>query len=54
MEANRLAAQIIMPREAVTENYVPEFDNVEVVAELFGVSEAAMRIRLKTLGLRNA
>lgn len=53
VEANKLAAQIIMPKEAVAENYVPEFDNVDVVAEMFGVSPAAMSIRLKTLGLRN-
>ena len=52
VEANKLAAQIIMPKEAVSENYVPDFDNVEVVSELFGVSEAAMAIRLRTLGLR--
>ncbi len=54
VEANKLAAEIIMPKEAVSENYVSEFDNLDVVSEMFGVSQAAMAIRLKTLGLRGA
>ncbi|MGR3813389.1 MAG: ImmA/IrrE family metallo-endopeptidase [Cognatishimia activa] len=54
VEANQLAAEIIMPKSAVRENYDELFDNYDVVAELFGVSQTAMKIRLKTLGLRRA
>lgn len=52
VEANKIAAQIIMPRDAVTATYVPQFDNLDEVALKFGVSKQAMAIRLKTLGLR--
>ena len=52
VQANKLAAQIIMPKQTVAEKYIPESDNLEHVSELFGVSQAAMAIRLKTLGLR--
>jgi Zn-dependent peptidase ImmA (M78 family) len=52
VEANRLAAQILMPKEAVTSAYNSRFDNVDEVAMKFGVSMQAMSIRLKTLGLR--
>ena len=54
VEANKLAAQIIMPRDAVSSAFEPFLDNVDEVAKRFGVSRQAMAIRLKTLNLRNA
>lgn len=50
-EANRLAADILMPDEEVRDAYRAKrgLDNEDTIAELatqFGVSEAAMRIRL--------
>jgi Zn-dependent peptidase ImmA (M78 family) len=52
IQANRLAANLIMPREAVTQHY---HDNPDpfLLAETFAVSPAAMEIRLKNLRLIN-
>lgn len=50
IEANRIAAQIIMPRALLAEKYAAT-PNVTLLASDFGVSKAAMEIRLKTIGL---
>lgn len=50
-EANRLAAQILMPREriraAFAETTGPIEERIKALSEIFGVSEAAMSIRLE-------
>lgn len=56
IQANKLAAQIIMPASRITEAWEdissePAFFRVSKIAEQFGVSKAAMDIRLKTLSL---
>lgn len=52
-EANRLAAQILMPKEAVrkaVQDYGGEPEHLCAnLAQAFGVSEAAMRIRIDNL-----
>lgn len=50
IQANRLAAQIVMPAKLVRENFAVQQD-AGVLAADFGVSKAAMEIRLRTLGL---
>lgn len=50
IEANRIAAQIVMPKKLVLREYAKTPDAV-ALAKTFGVSKAAMDIRLKTLGL---
>jgi len=50
IEANRIAAQIVMPKTLVEQKYA-ETKDAGVLAAQFGVSKAAMEIRLKTLGL---
>lgn len=50
IQANRIAAQIVMPKKLVEEKFAATQDAGELAAE-FGVSKAAMEIRLKTLGL---
>lgn len=50
IQANRLAAQIIMPAPLVREKF-SECHDAGLLAAAFGVSKAAMEIRLKTLGL---
>lgn len=50
IQANRLAAQIVMPAPLVREKF-DESQDVGQLAAAFGVSKAAMEIRLKTLGL---
>ena len=50
VEANRIAAQIVMPKKLVEQEYAKTSD-AGVLATKFGVSKAAMDIRLKTLGL---
>lgn len=50
IEANRVAAQIVMPKKLVEKEYAETAD-AGVLAAKFGVSKAAMEIRLKTLGL---
>lgn len=50
IEANRIAAQIIMPKKLVEQEYKKN-PEAAALAKKFGVSKAAMEIRLKTLGL---
>lgn len=50
IEANRIAAQIVMPKKLVEQEYAKSPD-AAALAKTFGVSQAAMEIRLKTLGL---
>ena len=50
IEANRIAAQIVMPKKLVEQKYAETQDAGELATQ-FGVSKAAMEIRLKTLGL---
>lgn len=50
VQANRLAADLIMPRSSVYKRFSgPE--SIRAVADAFAVSSAAMEIRLKNLGL---
>ena len=51
VEANKLAAEIIMPRQEIERLYDPTKDNFEEVAKQLGVSRSALVIRLKILGL---
>lgn len=50
IEANRIAAQIVMPKALLTKKYAAT-PNAALLASDFGVSKAAMEIRLKALGL---
>jgi Zn-dependent peptidase ImmA (M78 family) len=50
VQANRIAAQIIMPAELVRRKHA-ERPGLAEMARAFKVSKAAMEIRLKTLGL---
>lgn len=50
VEANRIAAQIVMPKKLVEVKFAATPD-AGALAREFGVSKAAMEIRLKTLGL---
>jgi Zn-dependent peptidase ImmA (M78 family) len=50
VQANRVAAQIIMPKALVEKKFAENAD-AGALAFDFGVSKAAMEIRLKTLGL---
>lgn len=45
-EANKFAANLLMPRDAVNREWAKEGVNVLQMANLFGVSEHAMSIRL--------
>jgi Zn-dependent peptidase ImmA (M78 family) len=50
IEANRIAAQIVMPRGLLEKKFAKNKDAASLAKE-FGVSKAAMEIRIKTLGL---
>lgn len=50
IQANRLAAQIVMPAPLVREKFAAQQDAGQLATD-FGVSKAAMEIRLRTLGL---
>ena len=50
VDANRIAAQIVMPKKLVEAKFA-ETKEAGALAKQFGVSRAAMEIRLKTLGL---
>lgn len=52
VQANRLAAQIVMPAPLVRERLADGLSTSQLARE-FRVSKAAMEIRLKTLGLVN-
>lgn len=45
-EANRLAAQIVMPEEAISERQQAIGNNIDQLAKEFGVSKAVMEIRI--------
>jgi len=51
VEANKLAASILMPRDAIKETMVWADFDLRELADQFGVSPAAMEIRLKVLGI---
>lgn len=51
-EADRFAAALLMPSDLVREMFSPHY-NVKALARTFEVSEQAMDIRLKQLGLAN-
>lgn len=51
VEANNLAAQILMPREKVTEEMVWKNYDLGEMATALGVSRAALEVRLRVLGL---
>ena len=52
VEANRLAADILMPRHLVRRALSEGVRAVPDLARNFGVSQRAMEIRLEVLGLR--
>lgn len=52
VQANRYAAEILMPARLVRSRYDDRTDNVRDLAQEFDVSQAAMKIRLQALGLR--
>ena len=54
VQANRFAAELLMPRAQIAARYRADVDNVVELARAFHVSEKAMKIRLKTLGLRRS
>jgi Zn-dependent peptidase ImmA (M78 family) len=51
VQANKLAAQILMPREAVLSEMVWQDYDLQKISRMFAVSPQAMEIRLKTLGI---
>lgn len=51
-EANWFAASLLMPKQLVLKNWVKTQD-MEALSRLFGVSPAAMKVRLMALGLLN-
>jgi Zn-dependent peptidase ImmA (M78 family) len=52
-QANRLAAEILMPQKLINEHRVFS-DNIERLAKLYQVSQEAMRIRLRMPGFMPA
>lgn len=52
VQANRFAAELLMPAALVRSRYDRNNDNVREMAVLFRVSQAAMKIRLQSMGLR--
>ena len=46
-EANKIAANILMPREAISREWGKPNSTISQMAQLFGVSEHAMSIRLR-------
>ena len=54
VQANRYAAEILMPAARVRSMWRPDDDNVPELAKSLGVSQKAMRIRLHNLGLRSS
>ena len=51
VQANRYAARLLMPARLVRQYFKAEAGNVDRLSDVFEVSKAAMKIRLKTLGL---
>ncbi|GLO69562.1 ImmA/IrrE family metallo-endopeptidase [Phaeobacter inhibens] len=52
VQANKYAARLLMPAQLVRAKYNSETDNVRELADAFGVSLQAMKIRLANLSLR--
>lgn len=52
IQANKLAAEIMLPRKTIEMAYDRQADNVRELADQFHVSLKAMDARLKSLGLR--
>ncbi|WP_084618576.1 ImmA/IrrE family metallo-endopeptidase [Thalassobaculum salexigens] len=52
VQANRFAANLLMPSREITKLYDKVNDNYRELAAIFDVSPAAMKIKLYTLGLR--
>lgn len=52
IQANKYAAQILMPKSAIESTYNHGSDNFAELAKTFSVSPLAMKIRLNNLGLR--
>lgn len=50
-EANKFAASVLMPGSLVKKVHAEQNGRVQEIAREFGVSPAAMRIRLQSLGL---
>jgi Zn-dependent peptidase ImmA (M78 family) len=53
VQANRYAAELLMPAARVRASWNKAEDNVEQLAKKLGVSLKAMKVRLKNLGLRD-
>lgn len=53
VQANQFAANLLMPALFLRKKYDPDADNVSELARTCAVSPMAMRIRLKSLGLRS-
>ncbi|MEP5167457.1 MAG: ImmA/IrrE family metallo-endopeptidase [Shimia thalassica] len=53
VEANQYAARLLMPAVLVRKHYDKAADNFGDMANMFGVSQQAMKIRLANLGLRS-
>jgi Zn-dependent peptidase ImmA (M78 family) len=51
VEANKMAAQILMPKAAIEDSLVWKNYDVDAVAKDLQVSRSALEIRMKTLGL---
>ncbi|NRB01697.1 MAG: ImmA/IrrE family metallo-endopeptidase [Rhodobacteraceae bacterium] len=52
VQANKFAADLLMPAGPLRAHFSPSADNVQELADLCGVSKAAMKIRLNSLGIR--
>ena len=52
VQANKFAADLLMPARELRKRFDPQIDNVRELAELCQVSIAAMKIRLKSIGVR--
>lgn len=52
VQANKFAADLLMPAGVLRSRYNSKADNVRELADLCGVSLAAMKIRLKSIGAR--
>lgn len=52
VQANKFAAQLLMPSSTLRDRYDAVEDNVSELAMLCDVSLSAMKVRLKALGLR--
>ncbi len=51
VEANNLAAKILMPEGAIRDEIMWKSYDLRAIADAFGVSQAAMAVRLKVLGI---